>query len=273
MKNNILNLILFLSILFLSMSCSKKDGYRDFAKGDLSLPKVLVHSKLRVGIDPTNPPMCYAIDGKIVGFDVDVFKAVTDFLDIDVEFVTINWDKRLELLNSEEIDCLAGGISKTPEREAVYELTEPYIRNAQVIVILKNSPYRKIKDLKGKTIGVHHDSFIGDFFKTDEKYKNYFKDIRKFSTKADGLGDLQNRGIDAFVLDLTGLTNIMKTSINKYSIIEESLGMDFFVYAFKKGSVSLRNEINETLNQLAEAGTLEQISRKWFNADIVIVGK
>ena len=49
--------------------------------------------------------------------------------------------------------------------------------------------------------------------------------------------------------------------------------MDYYVYAFKKGNLALKNEVEKNLLKLEQQGTLEKISRKWFGADRIILGK
>ena len=142
--------ILFFSLIF---SC-KKNEINEISSDDISLAEVLVRSKIIVGVNSQNPPMCsYNSENEIEGFDVDVFKEIADIMNIDVEFKTIVPSEAENLINKGVIDCIASGFSYSDQRNEIYELTRPYLRNTVVLLTLKSSKIKNIEDLKGKKIG------------------------------------------------------------------------------------------------------------------------
>ena len=58
-----------------------------------------------------------------------------------------------------------------------------------------------------------------------------------------------------------------------YSLVEQAIALDSYVYAFKKGNKALKAEIERVLYILEKKGVLEKISRKWFSKDLLIFGK
>ena len=93
MKKIILLLIFLLSILM----CSKKEeGQTEATAGEQKLP-----DKIIVGLDDTFAPMGFRDEkGELVGFDVDLARAVGEKLGVEIVFQPINWDtKELELKN------------------------------------------------------------------------------------------------------------------------------------------------------------------------------
>lgn len=269
-KNYFLFVVCILPLLF--FACKKMKMEESFNPDDISLARVLLDGKLRVGVDISHPPMCFSdTTGSIQGFDIDILSAVGEFMDIEVEFVKIDWQEKIKLLNNNTVDCIASGFSITPEREKLLELTIPYFRNAQIIVIRNGENIRTLEDLKGLKGGSQYGTVGMDIL---EKYmKDIFGQIKGYKGTTTTFSELQNRAIDACITDLSAAAYLMKNQSGSFAILETGLASDFYVYAFKKGHIALKNEIEAALMALEEDGTLEKISRKWFGANIIILGK
>ena len=83
-------------------------------------------------------PIAYENDkGELIGFDIELAKAVGELLDLDVEFVVIEWSAKEAKLEGGSIDCIWNGMTITPERQEAMEITIPYLNNKQVAVIRK----------------------------------------------------------------------------------------------------------------------------------------
>ncbi len=262
----------FACITMLFFSCNKES--ENMILNDSSLSEVLVKSKLVVGVDLSHPPLSF-IDssGRIVGSDIDVMTAVADAMDVDIEFRPIKWADKNLLLESRKIDCIASGFSLTEDRKVMYTMTEPYFKNAQIILVLKEKGYKTIDDLEGKIIGGQANTVGMEVIKNDKKFENIFKAIREYPGTMDGVSDVKNRGIDAAITDISTITKILEDNPDVFQILQEAIASDYYVYAFKKGHNSLKNEVEKTLIELEAFGTLEKISRKWFGADVFIIGK
>jgi polar amino acid transport system substrate-binding protein len=72
---------------------------------------------------------------ELVGFDVDLAKAIGEKLGLQVEFVSTAWDGIFTSLNTDKFDAIISSISVNEERQKNFALTKPYIANAQVIVV------------------------------------------------------------------------------------------------------------------------------------------
>ena len=242
---------------------------------DISLAEVLVKSKLVVGVDTYNPPMCF-YDNKqeLVGFDIDVFKEIADIMNIEVEFRSIVPSEMNELINTGTIDCIASGLSYSDERDKTYELTQAYLRNAVVILTLRSKNINTIKDLKGRKIGGQKDSLGAYLIKNSPEIMSQIHSLNdSYSNIPQILGDLKNLGLDACVGDISTMTEYLNKEPDVYSLVEQAIALDSYVYAFKKGNKALKTEIERVLYILEKKGVLEKISRKWFGKDLLIFGK
>ncbi len=80
-------------------------------------------------------PIAYQENNELIGFDIELAKAVADILELNVEFKEIDWNSKEALLEAKSIDCIWNGMSINPERLEKMEISIPYLYNKQVAVI------------------------------------------------------------------------------------------------------------------------------------------
>ncbi len=96
-------------------------------------------------------PIAYKNDaGELIGFDIELAKAVAAKLGLTVEFQEIDWNSKESLLDSKAIDCIWNGMTITEERQAAMEISMPYLNNKQVAVIRKadKDKYTTVESMK-----------------------------------------------------------------------------------------------------------------------------
>ena len=101
-------------------------------------------------------PIAYKNDaGELIGFDIELAKAVAEKLDIEVEFKEIEWNSKESLLAGKSIDCIWNGMTITEERKANMEVSIPYLNNKQVAVIRQEdkAKYKTTDDMSAAIIG------------------------------------------------------------------------------------------------------------------------
>ncbi len=100
-------------------------------------------------------PIAYKEGDELIGFDIELAKAVAEKLGVAVEFQLINWNAKEGLLNAKTIDCIWNGMTINPERIANMEMSIPYLNNKQVAVIRKEdaAKYKTTADMKDAIIG------------------------------------------------------------------------------------------------------------------------
>lgn len=77
-----------------------------------------VPQKIVVGLDDSFPPMGFKDEsGNLVGFDIDLARAVAKEAGVQVEFKPIDWNSKEAELSSGRIDCLWNGLTITDERK------------------------------------------------------------------------------------------------------------------------------------------------------------
>ena len=108
LKKLVLGMVAVLTLVSLA-ACGKKE-----ASGDDSWKTIEKDKKVTIGLDDTFVPMGFKDeDGKIVGFDIDLAKAVFDQYDIKADFQPIDWSMKENELDNGTIDLIWNGYTVT----------------------------------------------------------------------------------------------------------------------------------------------------------------
>ena len=241
---------------------------------DNSLKAVQDKKAFVLGLDDSFPPMGFRDENnEIVGYDVDLAREVTKRMGVKLILQPIDWNAKEQELNTGKIDCIWNGFTITPERAEVLTFTKPYLKNAQVLVVRKDSGYKTLKNLSGKTVGLQAGSSAADALESATDFRASLKGVVEFKDNMLALMDLEIKGVDAVVMDLMVANDNINRSGKAYSILAEDLAPEEYGVGFRKNDLALMNEVQKTLEAMAADGTIAKIATKWFGADISIVGK
>ncbi len=118
------------------------------------------NGELVIGYTDFAPISWENAEGDLVGFDVELAKAVCAKLELDAEFSLIEWNAKEAKLESKAIDCIWNGMTITPGRQAEMEVSIPYMNNKQVAVIRKADAekYKTTDDMASAIIGAESGS-------------------------------------------------------------------------------------------------------------------
>lgn len=105
-------------------------------------------------------PIAYEENGQLIGFDIELAKAVAEKLDLNVTFQVIDWNTKEAKLDAKTIDCIWNGMTITPERQAQMEVSIPYMNNKQVAIIRQADKeiYKTKEDMADALIGAEDGS-------------------------------------------------------------------------------------------------------------------
>jgi polar amino acid transport system substrate-binding protein len=245
-----------------------------FIAADDSLKAVKDKGKLVLGLDDSFPPMGYRNDSnEIVGYDIDLAKETAKRLGVALVTQPIDWNAKEQELNTAKIDCIWNGFTITDERAKAMAFTKPYLKNAQVVVVKKDSGYATLASLKGKKVGLQAGSSAADALEAAKDFKASLKQVVEFKDNLTALMDLEAKGVDAVVMDLIVANDNIKRSGKAYAVLPESLAPEDYGVGFRKGDLALRDAVQATLEAMAKDGTIAKITTKWFGSDISVVGK
>lgn len=248
---------------------------------DESWDKVQKSGKLVLGLDDAFPPMGFVDTktGELVGFDIDLAKEACKRLGIELKTQPIDWDNKTAELNNGNVDCLWNGFSKTDEREKEFNLSIPYMKNNQIILVKTDVTYKGLPDLAGKTIGVQSDSSAEVALNSNEDFKKTLKSVVQIDDYAKAVLELQNGTIDAIGIDEVVARYYLANNPGAYKVLQDKDGKDAslanedYVVGFRKADNALKAKIEGALKEMAADGTMAKISTKWFGEDVTTVGK
>ncbi len=207
-------------------------------------------------------PMNYTDeDGNFTGFDTELATAVCEKLGVEPEFVEINWDTKIVELDAKSIDCIWNGMTLTDDIMANTACTEPYAKNAQVVVMKKDAAYTSTADLAGAVVTAEAGSAGETTVQEDENLSQ--ADYVSKTVQTDCLMEVEAGTADAAVLDLT-LANAMIGDGTDYADLEikDELNVEEYGVAFRKGS-DIAAAVNDAFAALREDGTMQALADKY----------
>jgi putative amino-acid transport system substrate-binding protein len=223
---------------------------------------------IRVGMSGGYFPFTYVEQDELKGFEVDFMNAVGNETGDEIEFVTMSFSGLVGALDSGRVDTIANQITITPEREAKFAFSQPYVYDgAQVVVSEKNAgAINGVEDLKGKSVAVNVGSNFEQLLR-ELPYANEI-DIRTYESNIEQ--DTALGRVDAFVMDRVSATQVIKEKGLPLSLAGHPFSEIRNALPFRNDAegTALRDRIDQAITKLKENGTLSEISNKWFGADI-----
>jgi His/Glu/Gln/Arg/opine family amino acid ABC transporter permease subunit len=246
-------LVLVLLAALMSAACGGSSGENQVKSSGV----------LRVGTEGVYSPFSYHdANNELVGYDVDVAKAVGEKLGVRVEFVETPWDAMFAALEANRFDVVANEVTINPERQAKYDLSEPYSVGEGVIVTrADNSSIKSLADLKGKVAAENATSNWSDIARKAganvEAVEGFTQAIK-----------LLNQGrVDVVVNDSIAVYAYLAETGDKSVKIAGNVGQKSEQgFAARKNS-GLLPDLNKALDELRSDGTLAKISQKYLKAN------
>ncbi len=220
-----------------------------------------------VGFDSEYPPYGYVgDDGQYTGVDLDLAKEVCTRNGWEFKAEPIDWDAKDALIDAGTITCIWNGFTVTDERKATYDFTDPYMYNAQVLVVRADSDIASLEDCADKHVMTQTDSAGLDAL-SDEALADV---VSKFAGGApETLGDynnimmqLESGAVDAVVCDLSIAARQMAAKPDVFKQVQ-TLSDEEYAVGFKKGNTQMVDAVNATLKEMTADGTVEKILKNY----------
>lgn len=222
---------------------------------------------IRVGMSGGYFPFTFTQGGQLQGFEVDVMNEVGKRTGDQVEFVTMSFSGLIGALEAGRIDTVANQITITPEREARFVFSRPYVYDgAQVVTKKGNTEITGPESLSGKSVAVNLGSNFEQLLRELPNASEI--DIRTYESNIEQ--DTALGRVDAFVMDRVSSAQAIKESGLPLQLAGEPFSEIRNALPFRNDEAgrALRDKVDAALGQMAEDGTLTGISRKWFDIDI-----
>ena len=240
----------------------------DSSSDDL-LSAIKERGYITVAMEGTWAPWTYHDeDDNLVGFDVEVAKAVADELGVDVQYQEGEWDGLLAGVQSGRYDIMVNGVGYTEERAQAYTFSDPYCYNKTALIVRgDNEDIKSLEDLKGKTTC---NSANSTYQLIAEEYGANVLDVETL----DGTLEMVLAGTDRADATLNAEASFLDY-MNAHpdanlKIVDYYPESEKVCIIMSKGdsSDSLKEAINSAIEKLRADGTLSELSNKYFGGDI-----
>lgn len=239
--------------------------------------------KLVVATSPDFPPFESKENGEVVGWDIDVAKALAEKLGVELEILEMEFDAVLASVTAGKAHIGMAGISNTAKRDETVDFSTNVFDSSQMIIVAADSTIAGPMDLAGKTVAVQAGT-IGQYLaEMDEDYAYNFDEegnpvltdpilgapsaVNKLSSGMLAVQQVVNGQADAVILDKLPAQAIVD-SINangvKVKMLETSVYDDAYAFAIGEGNKALKEWIDQAYAELVEDGTIAEINAKWF---------
>lgn len=226
------------------------------AKDSAGIPKVL-----KVGTEGVYAPFSYHdSSGKLVGFDVDLMRAIGKRMGVKVKFVETPWDSMFAALKAHRFDVVANEVTVNPARTKLYALSTPYVTTGGVVVTRSGDhSIHTLKDLNGKTAA---ESITSNWSKVA---KSAGAEIKSIQGMTEAMTLLRQGRVDAVVNDELAVKSYLATTKNtNVKIVSHTRDKSRSAFAALKGSPVIP-AIDKQITAMRADGSLKRIYDKYFS--------
>ena len=248
--------------------CSSKDTAASTASSAPlnKLDSIQKSGKLVVALEGAWQPWSYHDSSDtLVGYDVEVSRAIAEKLGVEPEYVESDWDSLFAGLDAGRYDMVCNGVEVTEERAKTYDFTTPYGYIHTALAVRKdNEDIHSFEDLKGKTTA---NSLASTYMELAESYG---ATVQGIDTLEETIQLLTAGRIDA----------TLNADVSFYDYLNVHPDADFKLVAqtaeashvaipvLKSEDTAYLDALNTAIEELRADGTLKTLSEKYFGQDI-----
>ena len=257
--------------------CSSNSGSSAAASGAASsaastgaadqLAAIQTNGKLVVALEGAWQPWSYHDESDtLVGYDVEVSRAIAERLGVEPEYVESDWDSLFAGLDAGRFDIVCNGVEVTDERAKTYDFTTPYGYIHTALAVRKdNEDIKSFEDLKGKTTA---NSLASTYMELAESYG---ATVQGIDTLEETIQLLTAGRIDATLnADVSFYDYLNVHPDADFKLVAQTEDASHVAIPVRKGddSTSLLEAINTAIEELRADGTLKALGEKYFGQDI-----
>ena len=258
-----------LTLLFISLSCvvASITLQETFCFAAGKLQEVRARGELLCGVNDSIVPFGFIDEtsNDIVGFDVDICKAVADAIGVRLKLVPVTSVDRIPQLLQGAVDLVAATMTHKFDREELIDFSITYFMDGQKLLVPRKSDIRGVADLAGKKVGTVMGTTSEKNIKTAQPQCSVFA----YDTMPQAFVAMKNGEVDAVTSDSLVLLGLKLVDENpgEWVITEEFFSREPYAIGVLENDSDFRDVVNKTLADLWTNGGYAKIYNKWFGPD------
>lgn len=224
----------------------------------------LAADKIRIATEGAYAPFNMTNEqGELIGFDVEIAKALCAEMKAECEIVAQDWDGIIPGLLGRKYDAIVASMSVTAERQRVVEFTDPYYSNVLAFVVAKDRELNVDKDsLKGLTIGAQRATIAGQYL---EDNLADVASVKLYDTQDNAYLDLASGRLDVLLSDKFPAYDWLRSEAGQgFEFRGEDIDIDDKIaIAVRKGD-ALKEKFNAAIKAIVDNGTYAEINARYF---------
>lgn len=212
---------------------------------------------LTVGTSPDYPPFESIDDaGNMVGFDIDLIKAVAKEMGLDVKLMSMGFDSIIIAVKNGQVNLGMSSFSVTDERKKSIDFTKPYYASGQVVLTTPKSGVKTVADLKGQAVAAQIGSTSAEAAKNIEGANALIVEDANIAVMM-----LKTGAVKAAVLDIAIADNYAAKS--DFVQLEKPLSYEETAAVVRKGCPAFLDALNAAFEKVKASGQLDALRKKW----------
>ena len=198
------------------------------------------------------------LDGKPVGFDVEIGKLIAAKLGIAAD--KIEWSEtvsanREEFIKQGQVDIVVATYTITDKRKAVVDFAGPYYEAGQALMVNKdNTSITKPEDVKGKKV-----CSVTGSTPAATIVEKYGAELVPAATYSACLEPLRNKQVEAITTDNVILAGFVNKEPDAFKLAsDETFTKEPYGIGLKKDDTEFRNWINDQLEGFEKDGSYKK---------------
>ncbi len=208
-------------------------------------------------------PFNYYEGKQLTGFEVELAEALAKKLALKLEWKVLPFDAQLAALQQDRFDFAIASHGYTEERAKAVDFANPHYCTGGQIAAYKEGPLT-VSALNGKTVGVQLATSYAD---AARKIAG-IKEIKTYKGDPEAFSALRAKKVNAWISDKFTVKATLDKNANAGIVAGEMVFVERVSMILRKNNKELADKLNQALADVMKDGTYQNLSQKYFKADI-----
>lgn len=200
---------------------------------------------------------------EIIGYEVDLCRAVADDLGVKLELKLIAVEARIPELTEGRVDRVAAALGYTAERAQQIDYSNASFVSLQRLLVKEGSDIKAMEDLSGKKVSAPKGSSSERFLREIVPQAT----ILTFQDPPAAFLALQQSKVKALALSEVASVKFVNTAGGGFAFLPGAMAKEYWGLGLLRNEPAFKEAVNATLTRLEETGEAQKIFDKWFGPE------